>query len=135
MNVPPLLRKWFILHFALDIIFAFPLIFMPEIFMSFWGFADFNNLTARLTGAALTAIGVNSFLMSGGGAEAFNAMLTLKIIWSLSAILGIIMTIADGGPGSLYLFLGIFTIFSLVWIFYKRKLMRVLKAAPEPLQP
>ncbi|HOP62008.1 MAG TPA: hypothetical protein PK906_01460 [Spirochaetota bacterium] len=103
--------------------------------MSFWGFADFNNLTARLTGAALTAIGVNSFLMSGGGAEAFNAMLTLKIIWSLSAILGIIMTIADGGPGSLYLFLGIFTIFSLVWIFYKRKLMRVLKAAPEPLQP
>lgn len=129
MNIPPLLKKWFLLHFAVDILFAFPLLFFPEAFMSFWGFLTFNNLTARLTGAALLGIGLNSFLMSGEGVEAYNSMLSLKIVWSLAAITGIVLTIAEGGPGSLYLFLAIFVIFSLVWIYYKLRLARASKAA------
>lgn len=135
MDVPPSLRKWFIFHFITDIAFAVPLFFAPEAFLSIWGFTTFNNLTARLTGAALAGIGVNSLLMSAKGIESYSSMLSLKIVWSVSAIAGIVITIAEGGPFSLYIFLSIFSVFSLVWIYYKRVVLKIIKAVPLQPQP
>lgn len=125
--VPPQLRFWFLVHFAADIIFAVPLIFFPEIFMGFWGFESADMLTARLTGAALAGIGGNSLFMHKKGIGEFNTMLTLKIIWSVAAIVSIIMTIAEGGPDSLYLFLAIFMFFSMLWIYWKYRIQSLLK--------
>lgn len=125
--VPSSLRFWFIVHFAADIIFAIPLIFFPLEFMGFWGFESADTLTARLTGAALAGIGGNSLFMHKGGAGEFNTMLTLKIIWSSAAIISIIITIAEGGPDSLYLFLSVFVFFSILWIYWKLKISALLK--------
>jgi hypothetical protein len=125
--VPAALRFWFVVHFAADIIFAIPLIFFPGEFMGLWGFESAETLTARLTGAALAGIGGNSLFMHKKGIPVFDTMLTLKIIWSLSAIAAIIITITEGGPASLYLFLLIFLVFSLLWIYWKFRIMSLLK--------
>jgi len=125
--VPASLRFWFVVHFAADIIFAVPLIFFPLEFLGFWGLESADLLTARLTGAALAGIGGNSLFMHKGGAGEFNTMLNLKIIWSSAAIAAIIITIAEGGPDSLYLFLFIFMFFSLLWIYWKFRILSLLK--------
>jgi hypothetical protein len=49
-------------------------------------------------------------------------MLSLKIIWSLSAIFGILLSILDGSPPIAWGFLAIFSGFSALWISYKLKL-------------
>ncbi len=125
-GVPLSLRRWFLIHFIADIIFAVPLLFFPVIFLSFWGFDQVNTLTARLVGAALAGIGGNSFFMHKGSIESFDTMLTLKIIWSGAAIVGISLSIMEGGPASLYIFLLIFLSFSVIWIYYKFLLTRRL---------
>jgi hypothetical protein len=130
MTVPSSLKKWFIFHFIVDILFAIPLLFFPGVFLSFWGFLAFNSLTARMTGAALMGIGLNSYLMSRKGVEVYCSMLTLKIVWSVSAIIAIVLTIMEGGPSSLYLFLSIFIMFSMVWTYYKIRMAKETKEAP-----
>jgi hypothetical protein len=52
----------------------------------------------------------------------YRAMLNLKIIWSLSAIVGIGLSILDGAPPMAWGFLAIFGSFSAIWIWYRIKL-------------
>jgi len=118
-NLPGSLRKWFIIHFFADIVFALPLLISPRWFMGLFGFNVGETLTVRLVGAALAGIGLTSLVMHGKGIESYDAMLTLKIIWSVTAIVAILLSIIDGGPDSQWFFLAIFTVFSAVWIYYK----------------
>jgi len=120
--VPSSLRFWFIVHFFADIIFAVPLLFFPVTFLQFFGFQDIGPFTARLVGAALVGIGGASLLLRGESHDTFRGMLTLKILWSGAAILGITLSIIEGGPLSQWLFLGIFVSFSLLWIYYRIRL-------------
>jgi hypothetical protein len=122
--VPESLRFWFIIHFAADMLFAVPLILFPLRFLGFWGFEAVDPLTARLVGAALAGIGGNSLFMHKGGIPEFSSMLTLKIIWSAAAVISIVISIIEGGPAALYIFLAIFICFSLLWIYYKIRLLR-----------
>jgi ferredoxin len=97
--VPRSLRFWFVLHFVVDFIFAVPLLVAPVWLLTLFGFQNPDSFTARLVGAALLGIGGESLLSWGGPVEAFRAMLNLKIIWSLAAIVGIILTLViSGGP-------------------------------------
>ncbi len=118
-NIPVSLRFWFVIHFVVDIIFAVPLIFFPVVFLKFFGFQEIGPFTARLVGAALVGIGGASFLLKDKSRETYQGMLTLKILWSGAAIVGISLSIAEGGPVSQWLFLLIFVSFSGLWIFYK----------------
>jgi hypothetical protein len=134
MDVPPSLRNG-LFFISLQISLLRYLFFRTGGLSLLLGFTTFNNLTARLTGAALAGIGVNSLLMSAKGIESYSSMLSLKIVWSVSAIAGIVITIAEGGPFSLYIFLSIFSVFSLVWIYYKRVVLKIIKAVPLQPQP
>ncbi len=122
--VPSSLRAWFIIHFFADLIFAIPLFFAPVWFMGLFGFTTIDPLTARLVAAALFGIGGVSFLIRNKSREVYQAMLTLKIIWSVSAIIGIALSIAGGAPKSVFLFLTIFIVFSSVWIIFFLKLRK-----------
>ncbi|MBW2701187.1 MAG: hypothetical protein JRF33_10245 [Deltaproteobacteria bacterium] len=62
--------------------------------------------------------------MHKGSFDAFNTMLTLKILWSSAAIIAIVLGLVEGGASSLWLFFGIFVSFSVVWIYYKLQLTR-----------
>ena len=116
--VPRSLRFWFVIHFVIDFVLAIPLLVAPVWLMTLFGFENPDPFTARLVGAALLAIGGESLLGWEGSIEAFRAMLNLKIIWSLGAIGGIILTlIFSGGPLMAYLILLLFAGFSGLWIY------------------
>src|SRR3989344_4444090 len=120
-KVPNSLRIWFIVHFIADIIFGIPLLIAPYWFLGLFGYTV-EPLTARLVGAALIGIGGTSLLIKDKSLEQFNALLTLKVIWSLSAIIGIILTLTEQTPKFTWVVLITFIIFSSTWIYYKRKL-------------
>ncbi len=121
-HVPQSLRIWFVIHFAVDMLFAIPLLFFPEFIMPQLGWIVVDPITSRLVGAALLGIGVESLLGRNASREVFLAMLNLKIIWALGAILGIGLGISAGGPPAAWLFLVVFAIFLGVWVYYRYKL-------------
>jgi hypothetical protein len=118
--VPRSLRFWFVVHFVVDFIFAIPLLIAPVWFLTTFGFENPDPFTARLVGAALLGIGGESLLGWESSIDAFRAMLNLKIIWSLAAIGGIMLTlITSDGPLMAYVILLIFAGFSGLWMYYR----------------
>ena len=61
-NVPRNLRRWFVIHFVADILFAIPLLLIPETILPFFGWTVVDPITSRLVGAALLGIGTESLL-------------------------------------------------------------------------
>lgn len=118
-DVPASLRVWFVVHFFVDIVFALPLLFAPAWTLALFGFSVGETLTARLVGAALVGIGGASLVVRGKSREQFDALLTVKLLWSGSAIVGIVLTLIDGAPMSAWLFLAVFMFFFGLWGYYK----------------
>lgn len=121
--VPNGLRNWFVIHFIIDIIFAIPLLIAPAAFLTFLGWTAVDPYTARLVGAALAGIGIESYLGRNAGVEAFQGMLNLKIIWSAAAIIGILLTMASGyRPWGVWPILVAFVVFNIIWVYYRLRL-------------
>lgn len=117
------LRTWFVIHFVIDILFAIPLLVAPIAFLTFLGWAVVDPYAARLVGAALAGIGIESYLGRNAGVESFQGMLNLKIIWSATAIIGILLTMASGyRPWGAWLLLAAFIPFNIIWIYYRLQL-------------
>ena len=121
-DVPYSLRVWFVIHFVVDVIFAIPLLYFPVLTLQLFGFTVVEPITARLVGAALLGIGGSSLITQCAGKESYRSLLTLKIIWSLAAILGLALSIHEGAPTSAWLFVALFVLFGGVWIYYKKRL-------------
>ena len=121
-RVPKGLRIWFVIHFVVDMLFAIPLLFLPELIMPWLGWKIVDPITSRLVGAALLGIGIESLLGRDANRETFKAMLNLKIIWASGAIFALGYGLFKGGPPLAGIFLGIFLIFGVVWIFYRFRL-------------
>ena len=121
-TVPLSLRNWFVVHFALDVVFALPLLLSPEWLLPRLGWLFVDPVTSRLVGAALMGIGVQSLLGRNAGAEVFRAMLNLKIIWSASATFGLGLALLKGGPPVAGLFLMVFMAFMGLWVYYRLRI-------------
>jgi hypothetical protein len=124
-SVPAALRRWFVVHFWADILFAIPLMLVPVEVLTMLGWQSPDAYTARLVAAALFGIGIESWLGRNAGKESFRNMLNLKIIWSVSAVLGIAISLAQGAqnyPLFAWVILGIFAAFNLVWVYWRVKL-------------
>lgn len=126
--VPQSLRNWFVVHFAADIMFAIPLLFVPVPMLTLLGWTTVDPFAARLVAAALFGIGIESLLGRNASAETFKGMLNLKIIWSISAIVGMVVSLVQGAAPMGWLFVGIFAAFSCVWIYYRVRLSKTLAA-------
>lgn len=127
--VPENLRTWFVIHFVADILFAIPLLVAPTEFLTFFGWPAVDPISSRLVGAALVGIGVESWLGRKQNAEGFLTMLRLKILWSATATVGILVSMLQGGPVMGWAFFGIFAIFHVVWVYWFRRL-RALQPTP-----
>ncbi len=112
------LRTWFQIHFIIDILIAIPLIVFPATFLSWFGFTG-EVMFARLIGAALIGIGGASHFVERD--DAFSIMLTLKLLWSGAAIIGITWSIIEGVSSWAWLFLAVFVLFFFVWSYFKIK--------------
>lgn len=128
-KVPKALQIWFAIHFAADIIFAIPLLIIPEIFLGFLGWQTVDPVASRLVAAALFGIGTESLLSRKNGYESFITMLNLKIIWSLAAVIGITLSIIqnahDRAIGT-WMILGIFVVFNGIWVWWRIQLPKKL---------
>ncbi len=121
--IPKSLRTWFVIHFILDVIFAIPLMLMPKAFLTLLGWTVIDPLAARLVAAALMGIGVESYLGRRAGVEAYKSMLNLKIIWSMSATFGLVLTmVTGGGPWMGWVLVAIFAPFCGLWSYYRIRL-------------
>lgn len=123
-NVHASLRAWFIAHFLVDLLFGIPLLLVPAWFLRLFGWTVIDPLTARLVGAALLGVGGVSFWQRNAGYESYESLLRLKIIWSLSALFGIVLSIYEGGPRFTWVILAIFAAFSIVWVYYYQRLQK-----------
>ncbi|MCO4760956.1 MAG: hypothetical protein KC502_05590 [Myxococcales bacterium] len=124
-SVPGALRKWFVVHFWADILFALPLFVAPQAVLSLVGWQQVDPITARLVAAALFGIGIESLLGRNADAESFRTMLNLKVIWSATASVGIAWSIAEGAHGRppfAWLVLGIFVVFHLLWVYWRLRM-------------
>jgi hypothetical protein len=119
-EVPNSLKRWFLVHFIIDLLFAIPLIFAPVYFLQLFNFQITEPLMAQLVGSALLGIGGTSYFTKTK--EQYEIMLNLKIIWSVSAILILIYNILTGAPNLTWLILLTFVIFSITWIYYRKNL-------------
>ena len=121
-DIPRGLKTWFVIHFAADMLFAIPLLFIPELILPWFGWETFDPVMPRLVGAALLGIGGESLFSRNAPREAFNALLRLKIIWASGAILALGMGILNGGPPATWGFLLIFVGFLGVWVYFRIKI-------------
>ncbi len=117
--VPPSLRIWFVIHFVADMAFALPLFFVPRLFLETLGWTEVDPVTTRLVAAALFGIGIQSLLARNETADVFRAMLGLKIIWSMTAVAGLVWSALAGAPLMTWAFVVIFAAFSGVWWTYR----------------
>ncbi|RMF08844.1 MAG: hypothetical protein D6762_04825, partial [Candidatus Neomarinimicrobiota bacterium] len=116
------------IHFVIDILFAVPLLVVPGPFLHGLGFTVVEPLATRLVAAALMGIGGISFLARNASADTFRHLLLLKLLWSATASLGILITLLADAYGSLWFvwaIWGIFTGFFGIWWYYYRKLTTI----------
>jgi hypothetical protein len=121
MKLPNSLRTWFKIHFIIDYIIAIPLFLFPSYILALFSLDALDPLFARVVAAALFAIGGVSLLHNNASKEFYKAMLDLKIIWSSFAIIAFIISLVQGYNLSLCFFLGLFVLFNIVWIYYRKK--------------
>ncbi len=103
-------------------LFGLPLFFAPLWTLELFGLHTGDPLLARLVGAALIAIGTTSLIAKEASVDSYRSMLTLKLIWSSFAVLGLTLSIVDGAPPASWLFLGVFAVFFLIWLHFYRKI-------------
>lgn len=130
--VPKALRLWFVIHFIADILAAIPLFIRPELLMLF-GWSEVDPYTTRLVAAALFGIGIESWLGRNAKAETYQNMLNLKIIWSATAVLGILWSIGQGAQGvplAAWAVLAIFVVFHILWVYWRIVIGRLLRNGP-----
>ncbi len=112
------LRRWFVVHFVVDMVVGGLLMLRPSYVLSFLKI-DGGVGVARLVGAALLGIGGESFLGRNSNRKGFLGMLRLKIIWSSMAMLGLGWGIMDKeldlliGSG----LIGVFLMFNILWVY------------------
>jgi len=115
MDVPPSLRTWFLVDAAVDVLVAAPLLFAPELTLGHLGWTTIDPIAARLVGAALLAIGAQSYFGRDAGASVYRAMLRLKVIWSFTAAASLFVSIGAGAPPAAWAILSLFIVFAGVW--------------------
>jgi len=120
--VPPSLRRWFVVHFVVDLLFAVPLLAAPELLLGWLGWIAVDPVAARLVGAALVGIGVQSWRGRHEGREVFRAMLDLKLLWSATATVGLLVSLLQGAPVATGLFAAVFAAFFCLWGSYRLRL-------------
>ena len=118
MDVPASLRAWFVVHAIVDFACALPLLFFPEEVLPHLAWTSVDPVSTRLVAAALAAIGFVSWRCRNADVATFRTLLSLKAVWSATAVLGLVLAIARGAPPAAFALLSIFLGFCGVWLHY-----------------
>ncbi|HEY2729191.1 MAG TPA: hypothetical protein VGK52_04565 [Polyangia bacterium] len=116
MEVSRTLRAWFVADALVDVAAGLPLLAAPELVLRGLGWTCVDPVSARLVGAALLAIGGQSFLGRDAGVDVYRAMLRLKLVWSLAAAVSLFIGVGAGAPPAAWALLSIFIVLAGVWM-------------------
>ncbi len=128
-EAPKWLRIWFVIHFIADMTFAVPLMLFPVQFLVMLGWTSVDPISTRLVAAALFGIGIESLLGRNATIDSFKTMLNLKIIWSSTAVIGILLSMLftqTKAPLFGWVFLGVFAAFNILWIYWRTRIGKML---------
>ena len=126
---PHSLKVWFKIHFIIDYVIALPLFLFPIQTLTLVGWDTIDPVASRIAAAALFGIGGISLIAQKSSLEIYQILLKLKIIWSIGAIFGIILSIIEYSLFSsyiLWIFLVTFVGFNALWIYWINRL-KILK--------
>jgi hypothetical protein len=123
---PPALRRWFVVHFVADWLFALPLFLFPEPFLLALGWTHPDAALARVVAAALVGIGTQSLRDRNGTLESFKSLLELKILWSSTAAVGLLWSALTVGPAMAWGFFLVFVAFNALWTYWRLRVGRLL---------
>lgn len=122
MNViPKSLRTWFLIHFWVDLLIAIPLFLFPSHILSILN-VQADLIFPRIIAAAMFAIGTTSLLTKNAGKESYVSLLTLKIIWSSTALFALALALLTTRNLFLVPLFLTFLVFNIAWVYFKRKL-------------
>jgi len=112
---------WFLAHGVVDLVIAIPMLVLPVSFLEWLGWSSVDAFTARVVAAALIGIGIESLLSFRTEFMAVKAMLNLKILWALAAIVGLLWSglAAPSIPWGVWPILALFVIFLVSWIVWR----------------
>jgi hypothetical protein len=130
-DVPAWLRRWFVMHFAIDMVVAVPLFFFPREVLSLLGWMSVDPMAARVTAAAFFAIGLESFFGRNASREKYIGMLRLKLVWSAFSTLGLAWAMFEGAlryPLVGWALVGVFAAFHLLWWYWLVRLTRAVRS-------
>jgi hypothetical protein len=113
--IPVSIRRWFLAHFALNVLIGAPLLLIPKTFLGGMGWITIDPASTRFCGAALLAVGIQSLLTCNEGHHALRTMLNFKMVWSWAAIAGLVFAAAEGAPNPVWAFLALFIATSGLW--------------------
>lgn len=120
-SVPNGLRRWFVVHFVADMLFAIPMFFIPIRFFTLLGWRIVDPIATRMVAAALFGIGIESLLSRNASRDSFKTMLSLKIIWSSAAVIGLAMGLISGLFSIISVgvtLLMVFILFNVLWVYW-----------------
>lgn len=120
--IPQSLKTWFVIHFIADYVFAIPLLFFPETFLGYFGWTAYDPIATKLVASALFAIGGISLLHRNASREVMKTMLSLKLIWSGSVIIGLLLVFTTASGLLWNLVFSTFLVFFLLWGYYYKRL-------------
>ncbi len=126
--VPITLKRWFVLHCIVDVLFALPLFLFPVAFLTLLGWHSIDPFATRIVAAALFGIGIESFLGRNSTVQSFKNMLNLKIIWSGTTIIGVGLSILQNiYPTAIaqWLLLVTFIAFHILWVIWRIRIGRI----------
>jgi 4-hydroxybenzoate polyprenyltransferase len=125
MDVPLSLRRWFVAHFVIDVVVGLPLLLSPRLLLGALGWTCIDPAAARLVGAALLAIGTQSFLSRNEGPDALRPLLNLNVIWSYAAIFALVAAGGQGAPPAAWALLSAFVALAGVWTHYRIRIKQM----------
>lgn len=132
--IPDGLRKAFYIHFLVDSAFAVPLMANPQKFLKRLGWGTVDPAASRLVAAALLATGFSSYeAAKQQNAEQFATLLNFKLVWSLAATAGLLVTASQASAKqkpALYGFAAVFGSFFSLWAYYRNQLFHPKQNSP-----
>ena len=126
--VPDWIRRWFVIHFAVDWLVGLPLFIAPEALLRLFGWHPIDPLSTRLFAAALLGIGGQSFIGRNARLAEFRGMLNLKLIWAAAAVVAFLISVLTRGPALAWLGLATFIAFFGLWLYWALRLRQQTSA-------
>ena len=119
-----LLKKIFIIHAVIDILFAAMIFLNPNALLLLLGFTYSDPLSPRIVAAALCGIGGGFLCIKNKKMEHYFALLPTKIIWSFLCFLVLLFFYIKKQN---FFVLGIFLIFFLFFVLWVSLFVKIKK--------